>query len=1139
MNPHRIFYAALAIVLFAASVCAQIITGTITGQVTDASGAAIPNVEITARNTGTGISTRVQSDSSGTYVVPDLQAGAYEITVGHAGFRTSHLTGIALQSSQTVRVNASLQVGDVQQSVDVLAEAPLVNTESPTISSVINKKQMNDLPFAQQSIDGLIIMTPGAQTNYGESAPSTGGATHWGATNFTINGVQANDVGNGAAAYSYSLGLVSLPSLQSLQEFKVDSFNTAAEYRAVGTITMVTKAGTNAFHGEAYEFNENKSLNANTFLNNAKGISRSPFIRNQFGVNIGGPIVKNKAFFFYDYTGLRNRNYSSVNLTLPTAPMRTGDFSALCSSYSGGVCADTKGTQLYNPFTGAPFVNNIIPSNLITTQAQALLKYLPATTLAGATGLPNSAPNYYGLVSTAQDVNAMDVRLDYHISDKDNLYGVYTRNIGSPFQVALGYPSTYGNASDYGYKTFGYSLVETHTFSPTALNDFRASWFDHPNIRSGQNLDFNPQSLFPQLTASPNRGLPTMSIDGYTGMFRDAGRGYYGHAFDMEASDHFTLIKGRHTMKFGFETATYKTYGPNPNAPLGSFAFSGQWTGNKGQPGSPQSQGNAFADFLLGTANSSTTGTAGVFESVYHTWDTEFYAQDSWQISPKLTLSVGVRYMYQTPWLWQGDYSTYWDPGTNRLALPQDTATPTLPTYGASAAQFAAYNFTTTKALGIDKHYMIPDKNNWAPRVGFAFRPFNNERTVIRAGYGVYYNFNPAYVGSRDDVLSPPWLGGLGGVSSQTYSTQIPGKPSTSFLPDITFANPFPSNLATASGVSANPTIYSMQRDFKNAVSQQWNLTLEHQFSSNWSTRASYLGSQTHHLQWFFGDLNVPTVQKPNVSLQNQRPYQPWGSILATRSGAKQNFEQMQLEASKRYANGFSFQAEYQWTRSLDNADVSGGPQIPSSPQLDYGNSTNIRRHQLVFNYIYELPFGKGRRFASNIGKLGDGVIGGWQVSGITEYAGGVPFSVKFSVPSNYVGWWGGRADQVGSDLYAGRQTNSHDIVSGVQWFNTSAFAAPQPWQWGNGGRNIVFGPGLVNWDMSAQKYFTIREGIRLQVRADFLNAFNHFNLGAPSSTIADTRDGGTPITTSGKIYGGLSSGSPSRVIQVGAKLYF
>ena len=828
---------------------------------------------------------------------------------------------------------------------------------------------------------------------------------------------------------------------------------------------------------------------------------------------------------------MRYRSYSTVQLTIPGAAMRQGDFSALCATYDangGGIAAG--GTQPYNPFTGNPFPNNKIPTSMITSQAQALNKFLPAPTQAvNSAGVPGAGINYLELIGAPSTVNAIDLRLDYQISEKDQLYGVYTRNIGDPLFVVQSYPSTYGQGSNFGYKTFGYSLVETHTFNPHMLNDFRFAWFDHPSIRTGTNLDFDPRSLFPQLTTSPNRGLPTMSMSGYSGMFYDYGRGQYGHGFNIEYTDNFTWVRNRHTIKAGAQATTYKSYGPNPNAPLGTFNFSGQWTGNKGWPTAGQSQGNAYADFLLGTVNSTATGYAGVFSGVYWNWDTEFYVQDTWQASPKLPVYYGVRYMYQTPWNWQGGYSTYWDPQKNVLALPQNSDTVQLPSLGANAAMISAYKITTTQALGIPARYMIGDKNNWGPRVGFAYRPFNNSMTVFRAGYGVYYNFNPAFVGSRDDVLSPPWVGGLGGFTGANYTSQIPGKPASTFLPDITFSDPFPSKLQAAGGVSANPSVYAMQRDFKNAAIQQWNATLEHQFSANWAGRVTYDGSQTHHLQWMFSDINVPVKQQPNVPLQAQRPYQPWATIYSTRSGAVQNMNQLQLEATKRYSKGLTFQLEYSWTRSLDNAEYVYGPMNPSAANMDYGNSTGIRRHVLVFNYVYELPVGRNRQFGSSMNKVADAVVGGWQVSGVSTYLTGAPLNVAFQIPSSYSSsWWAPLGD-----LYS--KGSGHDIVNGVSWFNTGAFAAPQPWTFGNSSRNLLFAPGSWNWDVSLSKSFYAKERFRLQLRADFLDAFNHFNLGAPSATIADTRDGGTPITTAGKIYGG----SGSRVVQVGAKLTF
>lgn len=362
----------LGFALFGLLLRAQNIGSNILGLVTDASGAGVPEAQIVVTNEGTGISFKTTADSSGVYTAPNLQAGVYSISATKTGFQTFQATGIQVLAAQSVRVNVQLAVGEMQQSVSVTGEASMIKTESPTIGGTITSRVMRELPLAQQSIDGLMALTPGAQVS--GSSPQTGGGTHWGSFNFTINGTQANDFGNGAAAYSYNLGLISLPSLESLQEFKVEAYNTAAEYKSLGTMTMVTKSGSNGFHGDVYEYNQNKDLNANTFVNNATGKARSPFVRNQFGGGVGGPIRKNKAFFFFDYNGLRNRTYSVNQLTMPSAAMQTGDFSALCGSYdSSGVCSAPGGTQLYNPFTGNPFQNNKIPSTLITSDRKSVV----------------------------------------------------------------------------------------------------------------------------------------------------------------------------------------------------------------------------------------------------------------------------------------------------------------------------------------------------------------------------------------------------------------------------------------------------------------------------------------------------------------------------------------------------------------------------------------------------------------------------------------------------------------------------------------------------------------------------------------------------------------------------------------------
>jgi hypothetical protein len=398
--------------------------------------------------------------------------------------------------------------------------------------------------------------------------------------------------------------------------------------------------------------------------------------------------------------------------------------------------------------------------------------------------------------------------------------------------------------------------------------------------------------------------------------------------------------------------------------------------------------------------------------------------------------------------------------------------------------------------------------------------------TVVRGAWGVYYNFIPGFIGAHENIFNPPWRTGA------SFSTLLPGRPTAPFLPDLTFSNPFPTS--NQSGPASNPLIYMADRNLLNTIMQQWNLTIEHQFGENWVGRVSYVGAQTHHALYYAGDINKPNVQQPNVPLQSQRPYQPWSQINRTHTDGKINFSQIQLELNKRFSKGLLIQATYSFTRSLDNVPLVGGVQNPYYQNADYGNTDQTPRHVLAVNYIYDLPAGRGKKMNITSRAL-NAAIGGWSISGITIYRTGQPFSVTFTVPSNYIGWWGGRPDAVaGAYLYAGQQSG-HDIVKGVQWFNPDAFAPPQPWVYGYSARNVLFGPGFWNWDIGAQKTFTVESGRRVQLRFDGLNAFNHFNLGAPNATIADTRDGGLPNPNAGKIL----NGSGSRILQLGLRYTF
>ena len=1150
----KLFWASSGIIYCSTAALCQVITGNIVGQITDKSGALVPEVEIVIRNSGTGISIRVAADDSGVYYAPNLPAGIYDVSARKEGFRVETVTGIQLLSQQTARQDFKLEVGTVQQNIEVQAQAQLVHTDSPTINSSINQRQLTDLPTTSRSIDGMLILAPGV-TGFGNvsniSNPEISGSHYWGSTNFTLNGVSLNDFGNGSASGTQSfnqdqIGEANLPSPEALQEFRVDSGNLNAEYKNVAAVTLVLKQGTNDYHGDAYEYVENTVFNANYFMLNATGQQRPAFNRHQFGADFGGPIKKNRLFLFSSYRGIRERSSRVTSLGLPSSAMRNGDFAALCSTGTfNGICSDPNGTQLYNPWTGEPFAGNQIPSNMITSQAKALMPYLPALTISSP-ALPNGAPNYIAPVPSEFEVNGLDFRIDGQLTSKDSVYGTAHQSVGDPWSIATGTPPEYGNHGNLGYAHYSFSAIETHMFTPNIVNEARWAWTKWGQSNNGQNTNFNPQSLFPQLPLSNNGGLPTMNISGYTGMWTDRGLGYQYPEYTIQISDNFSCVRGRHLFKFGADEQGYKQYvrqgGPGLTTPLGNplgtFNFSGQWSGNQGWPRQPHSQGNAFADFLLGTADTSNYGIPPTDIQI-GSRDWEFYAQDTWQAMPKLTLNFGLRYVYEQSWQVRDNRVSFLDLKNNKLALPQDSSTVTAPP-GSFPELLTAYPFETTQNAGWSKSYYVPEKKNFGPRFGFAYRPLPGNNTVLRGGWGIYYDNLIAWIGPYENMFNPPWQLGA------TFTTQLPGNPTAPFLPDVTFSNPFPA--AAAGAAPANPLVYATDRYIRNPMQQQWNLTLEHQFGDNWMARASYVGSKTTHGLFYASDINKPNVQQPNLPPQQQVTYQPWSQVLYTYTGGFGNFNQMQLELLRRFSSGFQFQAEYNLTSSLDDTPIAGGPQNPWNAPADYGNSDGLPRQTLVFNYVYDLPIGRGRKVLAQSGRIIDAVLGGWTVSGISKYQTGAPSSVTFLVPGGYIGWQGGRADLVpGMDIYAGQQ-HSHDVINGVQWFNTTAFAPPPPWHYGNSERNKLYGPGLWNWDIGIRKSFSVQEASHFQFRVDFLNAFNHANLdfgreypqqgGGSTTVIADTRDGGLPDPSSGKIFSAGTLPGP-RVIQLGLKFEF
>lgn len=1083
----------LAVLLVTPAALAQNVTGTIVGTVTDASGAVVSSAGLAVVNEGTGIEYKAATSETGEYVVANLPSGSYSVKAELQGFKPSVTKGVRLLANRTARVDVSLEPGSLQQAIEVQASAPVVNSENATVGNILEANVITTIPLNGRTLDRLIRISAGV-TSDSASNPRVAGSAYWGGIQFSVDGAMYNDTGNGGGAYSYRNGLSTLPSVDAIQEFKMDSNNQKAEYEGSVAVTVVSKSGTNDLHGSLIWFNRNAAFGARTYFNHAPAAKPS-FNRNEFGYTLGGPVFlpkiyngRNKTFFFTSYEGLRERTQPNYLTSVATQAMRNGDFSGLPS--------------LRDPLSGLPFPNNQIPSDRIDARSKTLIGYVPLPNQTGL-GPAGTLSNYRWAVGNLSDINRYGARIDHRFSERDSLWVNLNHSKGYPYFVAVGYPNGYGNWENGGYSTQSANITWNHTVSPRTLNELRFVYFRHASTRQGMNRGFNPQTIFPNVYPVSYGGLPNINIGNHVAI-GDYGGSDPGTELTPQFINNVTLVRGSHTIKIGADLAHHKVLS-NPqvagmgsglanNAGLGRADFNGRYTsgGVSAQPA------HMFADFVLGypvSTSRATTSPNLLFLAPRYS----FFIQDDWRVSPRLSVNLGMRYMYQEPWYERNDTIANFDFNSNRIIIHSDT----LPSQ-AIPRLVSAYPIVMAKDAGFTSDDMQADKNNFGPRIGLAYRPFGDTKTVIRTGFGVFYNFLPVFIGPRQRGFNnPPFL------LAESFEA------AAGIVPSITLASPFPGGGA----ISPNPDVTAVQRDIKNSESYQWNFTVDREIRANLGLRVSYVGNRSTHLPWYNYPVNLSREQIPGA-IQPNRPYQPWANINLLAGGGNSVLHQLQVEAIQRYSNGLNFQIEYSWNRSLDDVPVVGGPQNPYNARIDRGNSDQIRRHIWTFAGSYDLPFGSGKKYLSGAHPVLKHVVGGWQISSITYLRTGTPFSPSFT--ATQTGWRGGRPSVVaGAELYPAEKTLD-------QWFNPAAFYIPAPFTWGNAPRNMLFTPGDIVIDASVLKDFSLYERMRAQFRFEFFNAPNRPNWGGPGSNIST-------VASVGKITGR----GDQRQVQFGLKLLF
>ena len=1032
--------------------------GTILGRVTDKSGAVVPGATVTLRNEATNISNVNQANGAGEYVFPNLIPGAYELTVKQQGFNLFMISHIELSVSQTAREDAELAVGTTATSVNVTAVAPLVQTDTSSVEGVIDSKQIQMMPLdGRTNIFNLIALAPGVQGGaWGMYTPQLAGFNMDGSYNERIDGVDASESENEYIG-------IGDPSLDAVAEFKVvDSMGSAKYGSGSASVIIVTKSGTNQFHGTAFEYNRIKNLAAQNFF--ATGLPKSPFVRNEFGGSVGGPIKKDKLFFFGSFEGLMFRSSGTNESAEPTAALLQGNFSGL-------------GT-IIDPTTGLPFNGNQIPTTRFSPVSQFFFKYFEAPNL--QSGQPgNLGTNYVVNLRNEEDEFRYEGRGDYTINNKNQLSVMWFDARYNPWYSPGMTASNGGTTMPHTYQNV--AINYTSTIKPTLTNLVTFGYHRVWDIYAAQNAGVDLSKVLPQLPAPlPGMGgIPEINFNNQFTMLYDT-----GGAGDVEqtgeVSDTLTWSKGKHLIEAGGSVMHWRfyNYGVGDN---GNFNFSGFYT--SGGQANPANQ-YVFADFLLGDLAGSNYSVLP-FGAVPVDDRIGLFLTDNWKVTSKLTLNLGLRYDVSTMYKNSPGSMANWYPNLNEMVVLKGVGRPDL---------FPGIPMVSGSSVGLNTgNYTETDHKLFAPRVGFAYRPPGSSRLILRGGYGLYY-------------ASIPWVyGGSFQLSANApFTAEEYFEPGAGTSPTLTFADPFPSGEGTNANATA-PGVNAVPMRYRFPMTGQWNLTVESQITPNTSLRASYIGSEAEHITQQF-NLNDP-VPQPGPP-QQFRPYQPFGPIDYWANDATASTQQLQLSARRQFASGLSFEGEFSWTKTLDDGAYPEGsiPTDNRNIRLDRGNDAYIRPFYFVGNYVYELPVGKGRRFLGTANGALNAVVGGWQTSGIISIGSGLPFSINFDSPLE--GWPSNRADKIG---------NPHvSDPSLTQWFNPLAYTTPEPYAFGNSAPYSLFGPHYFNWDTGIFKQFSLNERFKLTFRADLFNVLNHPNFGNPNNDISVQSQVGTITGTSG-----------------------
>lgn len=1100
----RLAARAAALLILPASLAAQTVTATLVGTVRDGSAAAIPNAAIQVTETATNLVTSSVTNDSGDYVLAQLRPGVYQVAAEAMGFKRTVVQEVALLVNQTARLDLTLKVGEVTEAVEVTANAAVVASETSSIAQAIDTHQMANLPLKGRGFFELALLAPAVSPQQpgsfvGNRRPMPGGLN---APAFNVAGAKEKSTGyliDGVDSQDpHYLTPSFFPSVDAIQEFRLETNAYSAEFgRSAAQVNAATRSGGNDVHGAVYHYFRNNSLDATNFFDNFAGRPQSPLRYNQFGAAVGGPLSlpklysgRNRTFYFVNYEGTRIRRGRTGQLNVPAPEQRAGDFSR--TGFRNNQPVFDPATTRTNP-SGAgnirdPFPGSRIPAARFTQFSRTVLDLYPLPNFDMPTG-----NNYFAALSDNSDNNQGIARIDHRFNEHNSIFFRYAAFDGA--ESAKSPIDGGGSSTDVRTQNLAFNYVRT--FTPTTLNELRLG-YNRPIyliLQDGSNdIDYASKLGIKNLLTDPiGWGVPNVTPAGFSGIGNSLNpTTQVSNVYHLV--DHVNLIRGGHTLKFGADLRKTNYNDRSERNVRGSFNFSGLMTAN---PGVART-GVSIADLLLGlpvNATGSNTSLAANMNGFTYA----FFLQDDWKVSRRLTLNLGLRY----------ELNSRFTDVQNRLTL-FDTSFPggRLRISGTSQAYIPGRGIVDGPAT--PRGLLPADKNNFAPRLGIAFRPFGDNSTAIRAGYGVFYDIVELQ-DLRTFVRNPPFGEVIDLRGDQNSNSSSPAVLRVTEL--------FPDRGSPA----ARPSGFSPLGSYLDPYYQQWNFSVQRALPSSILLEAGYIGTKGTRLaqrlnvnQAFFdADPARPTP------ILSRRPFPLFGdTIRLTENDANSTYHGGFVKLERRFSAGFSFLGSYTWSKTLDAGSlIDDMPRDIRNKRLSKGRASFDIRHRAVLSGSWELPFGKGRRYLAN-GGARDWALGGWQLNTIASMRSGFPFTVT-SV---------GDVCNCAANLQTAQQVG--DPRSGFTrdrtlWFNTNAFTRPATGTLGSAGRNILDGPGRVVFDISLFKAFRLNERVSLQLRAEAFNAFNQTGFGQP----------GSQITTPN--YGVIQGASDPRIFQLALRLRF